>query len=243
MHNKELASQYSRILGEMDLSLIEGSGADDGLSGIFLSTVGDGYADAANKIMVVGCETARWTLSPPAGMDGMEDYIARSMAKQRRFLDNQLQSRNARGYTFHNFIRSVTTKSGSDGLVYANLFCFDWKRGSPMKHPRFPEIKQHSQALLKAQIDVLQPGIIIFANGMNTAGCRHEYFPIEGPGQVCTNGRDHASAGIGRDHLWEFDLHGSHGPIRCFRIHHPSARSKGAAHAREFLIGLLPEAA
>ena len=104
----------------------------------------------------------------------------------------------------------------------------------------FPEIKQHSQALLKAQIDVLQPDIIIFANGMNTANCRREYFPTEEPGQVCTNGRDYVGAGIGRDHLWEFDLRGR---IRCFRIHHPSARSKGAAHAREFLIGLLPAAA
>jgi hypothetical protein len=108
-----------------------------------------------------------------------------------------------------------------------------------MKHPRFQEIKQHSQALLKAQIDVLQPDIIIFANGMNTAGCRREYFPIDGSGQVCTNGRDYVSASIGRDHLWEFDLYER---IRCFRIHHPSARSKGAARAREFLIGLLPAA-
>ena len=239
MHNEELAARYSNILSEMDLSLIEGSGTDNGLSGIFLSTVGDGYANAANKIMVIGCETAGWTLLPPTGPDGMADYIARSMAKHRRFLDKQLQSRNARGHTFHNFIRSVTRKSGSDGLVYANLFCFDWKQGSPMKHPRFAEIKRHSQALLKAQIDVLQPDIIIFANGMNTANCRREYFPIDGPGQVCTNGRDHVSAGIGRDHLWEFDLDGR---IRCFRIHHPSARSKGAAHAREFLIGLLPAA-
>jgi hypothetical protein len=240
MHNEELAARYSKILSDMDFSLLEGSGTEKGLSGIFLSTVGDGYANAANKIMIVGCETAGWTALPPAGLDGMEDYIARSMAKQRRFLDNQLQSRNARGYTFHNFIRSVTKQSGSEGLVYANLFCFDWKRGSPMKHPRFPEIKRHSQALLKAQIDVLQPDTIIFANGMNTAGCRREYFPADGPDQVCTNGRDHGSAGIGRDHLWEFDLHGH---IRCLRIHHPSARSKGAARAREFLIGLLPAAA
>lgn len=240
MHNKELAVQYSKILSGMDLSLIENSGTPNGLSGIFLSTVGDGYANATNKIMIVGCETAGWSILPPAGRDDMDDYIARSMGKHRRFLDKQLQSRNARGYTFHNFIRSMTRKSGADGLVYSNLFCFDWKQGSPMKHPRFPEIKQHSQALLKAQIDVLQPDIIIFANGMNTANCRREYFPTEEPGQVCTNGRDHVGAGIGRDHLWEFDLRGR---IRCFRIHHPSARSKGAAHAREFLIGLLPEAA
>ena len=108
-----------------------------------------------------------------------------------------------------------------------------------MQHPRFPEIKGHSQALLKAQIDVLQPDIILFANGMDTAHCRREYFPTSGPGQVCTNGRDHVAAGIENGHLWEFDLSER---IRCFRIQHPAVRSTEATHAREFLIGLLPAA-
>ena len=239
MLNKELATRYSKIMGGMDFSLLEGSGTEKGLSGIFLSTVGDGYANAANKIMIVGCETAKWPVLPPAGQDGVEDYIARSMAYHQSFFAKELKS-TSKGVTFHNFVRKVAKKSGADGLIYANLFCFDWKQGSPMQHPRFPEIKLHSQALLKAQIDVLQPDTIIFANGINTAGCRREYFPTDGPGQICTNGRDHVSDGIGRDHLWEFDLHAQ---IRCLRIHHPSARSKGAAHAREFLIGLLPAAA
>ena len=99
------------------------------------------------------------------------------------------------------------------------------------------EIKKYSEALLKIQIKLLEPQIIIFANGINSAFYRREFFPISGDNQVCTNGRDYSAEGITNHHLWEFDLYEN---IRCFRLHHPSSYAKDAAKARQFLINLLP---
>jgi uracil-DNA glycosylase len=161
------------------------------------------------------------------------------MNKHQRFFEIQLDSKNQRGRRFHNLTRSVANKCGKDGLIYSNLFCFDWNKGSPIHSPYFEVIKKYSEALLKIQLRILEPEIIIFANGITSVPHRREFFPIHGDNQVCTNGRDYSSEGIANHHLWEFDLYKN---IRCFRIHHPSTRTKEAAKARQFLINLLPSA-
>jgi hypothetical protein len=242
MDNTTLAHEYFDILKSLDVQFLDRMAPEgkrpDGLSGLFLTSVSDNYCHAKNKIMIVGSETAQWNiLKDGEGFTDLKDYIKRSMDKHKNFFSRELNGEKSRGYCFHDFTRAVADKCGTDGLIYSNLFCFDWKNASPTKCEQFSTIKQYSEQLLKKQIEILEPGIIIFANGMSSVPHRRAYFPLS----ECENGRDYSSEGITNGHLWEFDLYKR---IRCFRIHHPSAivGAKDARNAREFLITLLPSA-
>lgn len=244
MDNKSLSEQYFEVLKSLDNSYLDPQHPEnkrsEGLSGLFLTSVSEKYQLAKNKIMIVGSETAGWNvLKPNQQFTTLESYIEIAMNKHQRFFEVQLDSKNQRGRRFHNFTRSVADKCGKDGLIYANLFCFDWRKGSPINTSHFEAIKKYSEALLNIQLKTLEPQIIIFANGMTSVPHRREFFPIHGDNQVCTNGRDYSDEGITNHHLWAFDLYKN---IRCFRIHHPSTRAKEAAKARQFLIDLLPSA-
>ena len=146
--------------------------------------------------------------------------------------------------TFHNFVRGVARKIGPTGIIWANLYCFDWEKGLPERNEELIEsIKHYSGKLLKAQIKVLKPDIIIFANGTTSVPFRRKLFPIKGENNVCLNLRDYSSFGVQNKHLWEFNLDGLEfdfdETIRCFRIQHPSACGRAARDARSFLIDML----
>lgn len=244
MTNEMLSEEYHNILKNMDIMFFdrkfpEGKRPKD-LSGLFLTSISDEYFNAKNKIMIIGSETAGWNvLKPEEEFMGLTAYITKSINKHKQYFKKELHGKNSRGYSFHNFVRSVAKKSGKDGLIYSNLFCFDWKEGSPINCEYFGTIKEISKQLLKKQIEIFKPQTIIFANGITSVPYRREYFPILGNDKVCTNGRDYSTKGIPNHYLWEFELNSD---IRCFRIHHPSARAKQAVKAREYLLTLLPPA-
>jgi len=244
MVSNSLSQEYFNVLNSLDVMYLDkispGGKRPDGLSGLFLTNIFDEYHQAKNKIMIVGSETAEWNvLKKDQEFTDLKGYIEKSMKKHLTFFKKQLEINNSRGYAFHNFTRAVANKCGKAGLIYSNLFCFDWRKGSPINCEYFEIIKKYSEQLLKLQIEILKPQIIIFANGITSVPYRREFFPISGENKVCMNGRDYSSAGIANHHLWEFDLYEN---IRCFRIHHPSARAKEAVKARKYLISLLPSA-
>jgi hypothetical protein len=245
MDNEMLHSEYHNILKEIDLMYLdrrspEGKRPKE-LSGLFLTSISDEYRNAKNKIMIIGSETAGWNvLKAEEEFIELKDYIKNSMNKHQKRFKKELDGKNSRGYSFYNFARSVAKKCGKNGLIYSNLFCFDWSEGSPIHCKYFETIKKYSGLLIAKQIEVLKPEIVIFANGITSVPYRRELFPIHGDNKVCTNGRDYSDKGVNNHHLWEFDLHNS---IRCLRIHHPSARAKSAVKARNYLIeNLLPSA-
>lgn len=245
MNNETLRSEYFNILKDIDFMYLD-KRAPEGkrpiaLSGMFLTSITEEYRNAKNKIMIIGSETAGWNVLK-AGEEFLDlnRYINSAVDKHQKFFEKQLDGKNSKGYAFHNFTRTVGNKCGKEGLIYSNLFCFDWNNGSPINCEHFETIKELSRRLITKQIEILKPEIIIFANGMTSVPYRREFFPIHGDNKVCTNGRDYAGKGVANHHLWEFDLHNS---IRCFRIHHPSARAKDAVKARNYLVdNLLPAA-
>jgi hypothetical protein len=250
MQQEVLATRYLHALKDLDISYLDRQHPDakskpvpptgkPGLSGLFLPSVPENLGRARHRIMVIGSETAQWNvLKENEAFTSLPAYIEKAMAKHQAFFKERLKDNKSRGYTFHNFMRSVADRCGSDGLIYSNLFCFDWNRGSPLRQKEyFPVIEKYSEMLIKAQIETLKPQVIIFANGMTSVPSRRKFFPIDGADRVCTTRTDHPS--IRNRHLWEFGLYDE---IRCFRIHHPSARSREAAQAREFLLNLLPAA-
>ena len=249
MSNRELEAAYVNVLSGIDPAYLQSPemrpGGSKGLSGLFLPSVSKTYHSARHKVMIVGSETAGWEPLKIAGEVGkyasyesVEKYVEKSMQKHQSFFAKELAKKKPdRGHTFHNFVRGVTRVAGKDGLVYSNLFCFDWRKSSPIKCAEFSFVKRVSQQLLEAQIRVLKPKYIIFANGITSAKYRREFFPV-GEGARCTNTKSYPEIAPAH-YLWEFVLDRT---ITCYRVHHPSARHKTAAIGRSGVIQLLARA-
>ncbi|MEY3881210.1 MAG: hypothetical protein RIQ94_2006 [Pseudomonadota bacterium] len=240
MNNEALKAEYVELLKTIDTSYLDVRnkriGGPKGLSGLFLASVAEGYSQAKNKVMIVGSETAGWEpLAKYDDFQSIDSYVGTTMQKHLLFFEKKLkQKSNDRGHTFHNFTRAAAKVVGEDGLIYTNLFCFDWRGKSPIKSPQFDFIKDLSGKILDAQIKVLQPEYIIFANGISSAKYRRDFFPV-GDGARCTNPKSYPEI-VSSHYLWEFMLDTR---IKCFRVHHPSARSKYARIGRVNVLELL----
>ena len=231
------------------------------LNDAFLPTVTAGYSEAALKVMVVGRETRAWRYSKPAANarvassadisaelsalgSSVADYVDRGMKTHADFLAECLaKSRHKSGLV--RLLKEVARVTGSEGLVYSNLFSVAIGGKDPRRDPQaWPVIRGLSQALMNVQIDVLQPDVIVFANGSSSAGERRAFFPHEGDDAAqirCTNPHDWKSTHkIPVAHLFGFTLDTR---VQCYRIQHPSspAHRTHAKAAREHLFKLLRE--
>lgn len=233
-----LADRYLRVLRDFNVELLDRHAPRvdaQRLSGLFLPSAPPNLHLASRRIMIVGCETRQWNvLKKDERFSTLEHYVAQAMQVHHDYFAKQLVRTDIKGRAFHNFTRSVARRCGSDGLIYANLLCMAWNKGSPVRSSHIKRIKHYSRLLLAEQIDFFQPEIIIFANGSATAGIRRDFFPLvrDAAGKAI----GHEYAGIPNAQLWEFNLNQR---IRCLRIQHPSSRSPASAQAREFLLGLL----
>lgn len=244
MDNPQLIKQYRSLLSDIDLALVNRRRATEtayaGLSGLFLASAPTTLHQAQHRIMVVGRETRAWNvLKAEESFSNIDEYIEKALFKQQGFMAKHLVKPKGQGCSFFNFLRAISARSGNEGLIWANLFCFSWKRSSPMRTTLFPIIKELSEQLLKLQIQALKPDIIIFANGTSTAAIRQQYFPHKGPESVCSESKHFVMQGIAKKQLWSFKLDNKY---QCFRIQHPSSRSRDARAARDYLLGLLPHA-
>lgn len=204
------------------------------LSGLFLPGTSAAYQSAPRKILVVGRETRRWdVLKGDEKFQNLEDYIYRAMAIQQDHLAKFILKPRDRGESYFNLLRDLAADQGIPGLAWANLFSFAWNKKSPMRWEHFPTLLEISERLLKVQIEILRPDIIIFANGASSARFRQRYFPHKGEGNVCAGLGDFSGEGIPRNQLWRFRLHQR---IQCFRIQHPSSISASSRAARRFLL-------
>lgn len=240
------ARVYANALEDFDHTLLDRSNKayvdEHGLSGLFLPTMTPVLHQARRRIMIVGAETAGWNVrKEEEPFDTIESYVDRAMTKHQRFARERFsQMTQDRGQTFWNFMRDAGRHCGRDGLIYANFFCCDWRKANPIGSPRYKMVQRYSARLLHAQVEFFALSIIVFANGIASAGARRAVFPNKGADRTCSGGYDFAdSHGIPNRHLWAFKLNDG---IDCYRIQHPSSQKAGAGAAREFLLNLLPRA-
>ena len=236
--HQALTSAYSEILSELPLHWLDRSRAHEPefakLSGLFLPGTSSAYEQAPRRIMVVGRETRLWNVvTSQAPFLDLDEYIQRAMTKQQAHLARHLPGPPDKGASYFNLLRSLASDHGYDGIAWANLFGFAWNGKSPMRWPNFPMLLDISERLLKAQIEILKPDTIIFANGASSARFRRKYFPHTGEHSVCTNLADYREQGIANDQLWQFHLNGT---IQCYRIQHPSSISAASRKARHYLL-------
>jgi hypothetical protein len=212
------------------------------IPGLFLAGVPQNYDIATNKIMVVGRETRGWGGAPHKTSDDLSHYITSQINRSRDYmLGRQELSKNEKGRSFHNFMRSIADCCGSDGLIWANLYCYSWKKNRIDKSPLAAEIDSLSHELLKTQIDLLRPAHIIFVHGNANYAIksRRWLFPID----RCIKQADfEESEKIPNSQLWTFEYEcDSDLTIQCYRLQHPSSFSNASTNARRFLLKkLLP---
>lgn len=235
MLQEKLFERYMSI-SEEHKDFLDKSLSYEGLAKLLLGSVHDEYEQAPNKILIVGRETRDW-LESWNDLQYNEDGIKRLMAKSKSFIGNQLEEekKNTQGKSFFNFVRDIANKSGKNGILWANIYAFDYK-GGHINHIKdketIKEIETISKKIIVAQIEVLNPDIVIFATGNQGIDARRRYFP-NSELRECT-----AIEGYPSKDLWAFKL--PEHEAQCYRIHHPSSFHSEKKHAREKLINLLP---
>ena len=155
------------------------------------------------------------------------------MEKQKKYLLESMKAKKDKGFTFHNFLRDLGKNFGNGNIGWANLYCFDWNESAPTKKktPNYDEIIEISERILKATIHILDPDIIIFANGSSSASVRRSFFPISGKSRVCSSPWiNYLDDNIEKIELESFLLYGR---IQCYRINHPANRSKKSKDKKE----------
>lgn len=233
-----LANAYREILTGLSQHWLDRSRSHEAeyakLSGLFLPGTSPAYHFAPQKILVVGRETRRWdVLEGDDKFENLETYICKAMAVQQDHLARFILKPKDRGESFFNLLRNLADDHGTQSIAWANLFCFAWNKKSPMHWKHFEKLLEISEQLLKAQVNILQPDVIIFANGASSARFRQGYFPHKGESSVCSELGDFCEQGIPLNQLWRFNLYQR---IQCFRIQHPSSISAPSRAARRFLL-------
>lgn len=235
MLQEKLFERYMSIATEHQ-AFLEKSLSYKDLSKLLFGSISDEYEQAPNKILIIGRETKGW-LKSCNDFQYNRSGIKRSMNKSKDFVQNQLKEgrKDTRGKSFFNFVRDIAKKSGGNGILWANIYAADYK-GKHINHSKnkdlIKEIETISKKIIVAQIEVLNPDIIIFSTGNQGIAARRRYFPN-------SNLRECAAIeGYPSKDLWAFKL--PEYEAQCYRIHHPSSLHSEKRQARQKLIEILP---
>ncbi|WNC91309.1 hypothetical protein RI103_08180 [Paraburkholderia sp. FT54] len=216
----ELARSYLDILSAHDLKEIF-NGAPD-LSGLFLSSVPSQFSDATHRLMVVGMETKQWRDKSCPFKNGEVNTLQKvieSMAVHSRCFDRPAGRH--RFLQFLNQVKKLTRArlpESEVAVVWANLFCVSDAGKTPTRTPTFAAIKVLSASLLRAQIKVVDPDVILFTTGAAYDAYLRDCFPDRTESTV-----------IEPKCLWQFRL----GRTVCYRTSHPRyvAHNRWRSHA------------
>lgn len=235
-----LLNDYTRILA--DLNPAPFVPATDKYSGVFLPVPFKEYWESHPKIMLVGRETAGWntnncknTIQRIVRANELGDLgtiLAEATGRYRKHLefraDGSVVKKSASRFKQYFFRLARELNIDPKGLIYANLFAWDYNKRSAKDRPEkeLAEIISVSNKLLAAQIKHLKPDFIIFATGYDGIDpiirrLFNDHF----------DGYENTAPVIPKK-LWEFYGGGS----TCFRIAHPRAEHGHGVFRREVII-------
>ena len=201
--------------------------SNSNLSKIHLGFVPDDFKKKKHRILIVGRETRGWELKHLKKYD--QSSVDQLMSLSKYWVKRNLEKSdlvNKRGRCFFNFFRKVSQENPNASILWANIFCVSYKKSNPSKIDTksvFANIKKISESLLKAQIEILQPNIIIFASGLDNQAiiARRDYFKdgLKPSGKSAVSGLD-------KKYLEQFYFSGNYDEgILCYRTVHPSSRT------------------
>lgn len=174
--NRRLQKRYAEVV---DLAALRLLASHQDLSSLFVTAVSDSYLRSSARLMIVGRETSGWgkklreDLASPERSSTIQAYLKHQMQYHQQMI-GKVKARSK----FFQFYREAAQKVAApgdrellDAPAWANLFCFDAGRTRPDRDSQSStEIVRLSIALLRIQIEVLQPEMIVFATGTS---CDH----------------------------------------------------------------------
>ena len=235
-----LVKRYQDIFKE-NQEIIDALLSNSNLSKIHLGFVPNDFKKKKHRILIVGRETRGWDLKSLEKYDQNSVYQLMSLSKS--WVKDNLEKSdlvNKRGRRFFNFFRKVAQENPNASILWANIFCVSYKKSNPSKIETksvFANIKKISESLLKAQIEILQPNIIIFASGLDSQAiiARRAYFKDD----LKPSGKSVVS-GLDKKYLEQFYFSGNYDEdILCYRTVHPSSRREHSVIALKELRKIL----
>ena len=185
------------------------------LSAPLLISISDAYLAAPVRIMFVGKETNGWWGNLGAYY-AAEDALSELMKRYQK----QMGMKKWPGRFFPMLGRTARELAGAqvDAIAWTNLLRTDWEHGKGFSRNSkdfSAALTKMSQDMLRFEVEILKPNVIIFACGASYDSV------IKATFRNRTN-----SDPIVKRVFWQFKV----GNILCFRCQHPQAiRRKGSA--------------
>jgi hypothetical protein len=181
------------------------------LSAPLLISISDAYLTAPVRIMFVGKETNGWR-GKLRTYYAAEDALASLMKRYQM----QMRKRKWLGRFFQMLGRAARELAGAqvEAIAWTNLMRMDWENGKGFSRNSkgiSEALTKMSQKMLRFEVALLKPDVIIFACGASYDSAIKATFPYR------TN-----SEPIVKRALWQFTV----GDILCFRSQHPQAIRK-----------------
>lgn len=181
------------------------------LSSPLLISISDDYLAAPVRVMFVGKETNGWW-GKLGAYYATEDAVAALMKRYRQ----QMEMSKWPGRFFPMLSRAARELADAQvsAIAWTNLMRMDWEHGKGFSRnsKEFSEaLTRMSQEMLRFEVELLEPDVIIFACGASYDSVIKATFPNR------TN-----SIPIVKRALWQFNV----GEVLCFRSQHPQAIRK-----------------
>jgi hypothetical protein len=180
--NCRLRKRYAEVV---DLTTLRRLASCRDLSSLFVTSVSNSYLRSTVRLMIVGRETSGWgsklskDLASPERSSTIETYLKHQMEYHQQMI-GKVKAKSK----FFQFYRAAAQQLAApcdrefrDAPAWANLFCFDADGTRPDRDSQSrTEIVRLSIALLRAQIEVLQPELIVFVTGTSCDRYLREHF-------------------------------------------------------------------
>ncbi|MRI35505.1 hypothetical protein EOPP23_21330 [Endozoicomonas sp. OPT23] len=238
MDIETLKENYREILSKINADDYEF--IDDKYSGIFLPYNFNAYEQSNPKVMIVGRETAGWNTNNNKNTiqriidknnDGsLNEIIEESLSRYSWHLKDSPNGTIKRKHKskFQHYYNKVSKELSlsPEGMIYANLFAWDYNKKSPLERPKgeLKKIVDISLELLATQIKFFNPEYIIFSTGYRGIDpIIKDLFNLYFDGYETTS--------INPKKIWQFKTENH----KCFRIAHPRAQHGHATFRKEVI--------
>lgn len=201
---EKLNAFYLKVLKEVNFN----DEQREQLSKPLLISVPQAYLDAPLRVMFIGKETNGWK-GKLSGFDGSQNGIEQLLARY----DKQMDEPASYGaFTrMHHHIAATLTDGRKESVLWNNLMKMDWYQGktsgrNSLGHSE--ELHHLSRQMLKFEVELLQPHVMLFGSGPRYDSAIKATFPIQNSRRIVPRA------------LWAFESNGT----LCYRMRHPQAR-------------------
>ena len=233
----QLLERYAQVINQEDLRELA---EVRGLSGIFAGSVCESYFHGGPRVMVVGREPRGWDEETRDGKKRAGLTEASTESDLKSYLETMMQMHEktvlsppptSKFFHFYKRVQRDIAKSPAPGSVaWGNLLCISHKKGSAVvglkkaQDAHLKKIFEWSRALLRAQIEVLQPQFIFFVTSPSYDRYLKAFIDIDE-----TDRKVHVPK-----ELWQFKANGAH----AFRTRHPRILTSSAHRKRAITLAL-----